>query len=136
MNRTLYLLCGVPGSGKTWVCRQLEDAFNWVPHDDHLDDLIPALVSALRQSDKPLITECPFAERHLREKLEYHGFDVRPVFIVEDPETVRRRYFERERKPIGKASLTRAATILNRAKEWDAPYGTSAEVLKYLSEKA
>jgi adenylate kinase family enzyme len=33
----IYLLCGVPGSGKTWVAQQLNN-FVWVPHDKYKVD--------------------------------------------------------------------------------------------------
>lgn len=129
---TVYLVCGVSGSGKTWVCKQLANKFTYVPHDEHFKDHVAAVFRAGLKSDKPVITEVPFAERDAKTKLEYLGCNVIPIFVVETPETVRKRYFQREGKEPQKAALTRAVSITERAKEWKTPMGTSSEVLKYL----
>jgi hypothetical protein len=84
------------------------------------------------QNGNPLITESPFGERVLRENLEKRGVTVIPYFVIEHPHVVARRYFEREKKPIQKAALTRATTIRVRADEWKSPSGTSLEVLQML----
>jgi hypothetical protein len=131
--RTIYLVCGVPGSGKSWVCNQLKNLFTYVPSDDfekgfHLD----ALKAASR--NKPLLTDCPFGESALRTRLENANFKVIPYFIVENLETIKSRYKSRTRKDLPKNHQTRAATILDRAKEWKAKYGTSEEVLKMLKD--
>lgn len=60
--------CGVSGSGKTWVCEQVKDLFTYVPHDENMKNICSAIVKA--NADKPLITECPFGERYLKESLE------------------------------------------------------------------
>ena len=132
MNHIVYLVCGVPGSGKTWVCEQLRHKFNYVAHDDHLKDLVGAILRSSASSSAPTITECPFAEREMRIKLTMHGFQVRPIFIVEDPDTVRSRYMAREGREPHRGALTRADSIGARAREWQAPYGTSTEMLAYL----
>ena len=31
--KTVYLVVGVPASGKSWVCEQLKDKFEYVHHD-------------------------------------------------------------------------------------------------------
>lgn len=134
MKNTVYLICGVSGAGKTWVCTQLTDKFNYVPHDKHFKNIVMALVDAGKASSKPLITECPFGERHMREMLERFGFNVQPVFVIEKAKVVAKRYLGREGKPISKAPLTRSASIIDRANEWKAKHGTSEEILKYLSE--
>ena len=33
----IYLLVGVPGSGKSWVASRLAMEFLYVPHDDYMD---------------------------------------------------------------------------------------------------
>lgn len=132
--KPIYLVCGVPGSGKTWVCRQLIHKFTYVPQDFHYNDQPEALVEGAIHSDKPIITECPFGERVLKEDLEKRGLKIIPIFIVENPEIVRRRYEAREEKECPSNVYTRAATILNRALEWEAFYGTSTEVWSYLNE--
>jgi hypothetical protein len=131
-NHIIYLICGVPGSGKTWVCEQLRHKFNYVVHDDHIKDVVGAILRSAANSNVPTITECPFAERELRAKLVMHGFQVNPVFIVEEPEIVRSRYIGREGREPHRGALTRASSIGDRAREWNAPHGTSTEMLDYL----
>jgi hypothetical protein len=74
----------------------------------------------------------PFAERKLREDLEHAGIKVVPVFVIEPPEVVAKRYYTREGKPLHKAAITRATSIRDRAGEWSAFGGTSDEVLEHL----
>ena len=128
----IYLVCGVPGSGKTWVCRQLAHKAYYIPHDLHYRDHAHALLKASRTSIKPIITEVPFAERVLRETLEKHGITVKPIFVIEDVQTIADRYEAREGKKIPKNNITRAKSIIDRAKEWNAFMGKSEEVLKHL----
>lgn len=128
----VYLVCGVPGSGKTWVCRQVCEKFAYVPHDLHINDHIEFVCTMAKQVKIPIITECPFAERVTKEKLEAGGCVVIPIFIVEKPEVVAERYLQREGKPLYQSGITRASSIGSRADEWGAFKGTAGEVLNYL----
>lgn len=131
----VYLVCGVPGSGKTWVCSQLQDRFTYVPNDDYIGgDYVKELYRAARSSEKPILGDCPFAERMVRDKLIGLGIDLVPVFIVEPAQVVKKRYEEREGKPCPTQHLTRAMNIKERAEIWRAPFGTSSEVLDILKE--
>lgn len=129
---SVYLLAGVPGSGKSSVCEQLRDKFFYVSHDKCGDFLSKVILDISKSQKKPILTDCPFAERKLKDELEAQGLDVIPVFIVEDPNVIARRYELREKKPASKATLTRASSILERAREWNAFHGTSDEVLNHL----
>ncbi len=135
MIKDLYLICGVPGAGKTWVCKQLVGKYAYVPHDSHLDGtLIAQCKLKANTGDKPLVTECPFGETVMRAKLIAAGFTVHPVFIVEPLRVVKERYESRKSgQKIGQGHATRAVSIEKRAKEWNAPYGTSQEILEYLN---
>ena len=134
----VYLVCGVPGSGKTWVCNQLTESFTYVPHDDDLKSphRRAMLKARLYCAERIPLTDCPFAERELRLSLEAFGFIVKPYFIIEHPDICAARYFTREGKQLAKSSLTRAVTILQRAREWNAPCGTSEEILALLKSEA
>ncbi len=131
-KKTVYLLCGVSGAGKTWVCKQLLDKFDYVPHDENFKD--PMKPYEKNEFSKDIITECPFAERVMKLQLEKLGFPVVPVFVIEPPHVIRERYKTREGKEPHKAAMTRASSIKNRALEWDAFHGDSAQVLKHLQD--
>lgn len=131
-KRIIYLVCGVSGSGKTWVCKQLTSKFAYVPHDENYDNIYAAITRAMNSTKLPIITEVPFGERPMRDNLERVGHIVIPVFVIENPDLIAERYIMREGKPIQKSAYTRAHTIIDRAREWNAFHGTSKEVLKYL----
>lgn len=133
IKKEVFLICGVSGSGKSWVCRQLSNKFNYIPHDEHFNDDLAKVLSE-KDNGKPFITECPFGERVLKSQLEWAGFKVRPYFVYEKPFTVYKRFIEREGKEPSKAVMTRAATIKKRIDEWKAPHGSSEELLKMLKE--
>lgn len=131
----IYVVCGVPASGKSWVCEQLKGSFKYVKHDSYKDKAAyaDALVEA-DQAPKPVIGDCPFAERVLKELLDDRGANVEFVFIIESPETIQSRYSERN-KEIPKTHLSRLNTIKDRAEEWESFSGTSKEVCDYLKAK-
>lgn len=133
--QNIYLICGVPGSGKTWVCEKVKDRFHYVPNDEYINgNYAEALKTAARKAEKPILADCPFGERLLRESLETSGIKVIPYFIVEAPHIVKTRYEARDKKPIPRAHLTRAISIVNRAVEWQAPMGNAESILLMLSE--
>lgn len=132
MKAKVYLVCGVSGSGKTWVCRQLLDKFTYVPHDEHYNDQSFAVQQASK-GGRPVITESPFGERLVRSEMELlYGLEVIPVFVITPVEQVAQQYHAREGKYLPQAARTRAGTIINRAIEWKAFHGSSEEVLAYL----
>lgn len=161
-RQPIYLVVGVSGSGKSWACRQVTEKFHYIPHDrcwthpDHPgswnaatpwaadmkdesryikgaeSNHLEVLLEAVNIAQRPVLTECPFAERQLREDLEANGAQVIPVFVIEDPVVVAERYERREGKPVSSAVLTRANSIKKRAEEWNAFSGKSDEVLSYL----
>ncbi len=131
----IYLIIGVPGSGKSWVSAQLEQRFNVVRHDDYIgEDYARALAEADGQ-DKPVLGELPFGITEIKTKLETKGYEVVPVFILEDTNTLTKRYQEREGKDIPRGHLTRQETYRQRAKEYRAYSGTSLQVLEHLKQK-
>lgn len=135
--RKVILLCGVPGSGKSWVISQLHDKYLHVNHDAIPGNPKNALARQCRiaaQGNKDVIIDCPFAERELRDELIAQGLRVVPMFIVEPPNLVAKRYAQREGKPASQSTLTRALTIIDRANEWNAKMCTSTAMLLYLRE--
>lgn len=135
MNK-VYLVVGVPGSGKTWVCNQLKDKFNYVPHDLHKDNYLEAILFCARNMNKSMLIETPFSISQLKEPLEQDGREIETVFILEDYSTVLNRYQAREGKNPSPGDRTRHETYRKRAEENGSFSGTSQEVLEYLKGKA
>lgn len=147
MAQVVYLVCGVPGSGKSWVCDQLK-GFVYVSHDAFIGPKTglskavgtAGLVAAVKEATKgknPVVVDCPFGESELKAKLEAAGCEVEPLFIVETTAVIKERYRSRNgaSRELPKASATRAESIKERAKEWGAKCGTSKEVLSMLEGK-
>lgn len=134
----IYLLVGCPGSGKTWVCSQLGDAYHVVPRDAVPDrnneNYLRDIAREAKSATKPLIVEAPFSVSDILHPLRELGHRVTPMFILEDPLVVSTRYLKREGRPIPQTHLTRQDTYRRRAAELDAFSGTSAEVVARLKE--
>lgn len=145
MIQTVHMVCGVPGSGKSWVCEQLTDKFKYIKHDDYIKplrlkddkmsegdkDFIADIIKAAK-GKKPVLIDCPFGERDLRAKIQLVGLTVKPWFIVEKAEVVKSRYQSRTGRELPMSSVTRCETIMNRVAEWDAPHGPALAVLNAL----
>lgn len=130
MKQTIYLVCGVPASGKTWVCSQLK-GFTYVPHDDYIGkDLISALATAAA-GDRPVVSEVPFGERELINALRGKHFVVRPYFIIEPAGVISNRHRPRGGTP-SPSTMKRLPGLIKLAEEWKAPYGTSTKIFRLL----
>jgi hypothetical protein len=133
MNK-VYLVVGVPGSGKSWVCSQLKESFYHVPHDSHIGSDYPGLIkelSGLVQS-KPILAETPFSVSQFTDILS----NVETVYVLDRYEVVLERYKAREGKAPAPGDRTRQETYRKRARESGSFSGTSQEVLDYLKGKA
>jgi hypothetical protein len=97
---------------------------------------LETLVRAAKTSGKPVLTEAPFGERKLKEDLEAAGVRVRPVFVIEDAEVIRRRFLSREGSLPSQGVITRLSGLKARAISWDAFWGTSDAVLAHLKAPA
>lgn len=131
----LYLICGPPAHGKTYVCKAIKEKFDvsYVEHDINCKRHPEAILEAM-QYKKPVITECPFGERALRDQLESYGVEVTPIFVIEELHVAMKRYQNREGKPYPQNHITRTFGITKRAEEWSAPYGTSDDMIQKVSE--
>jgi hypothetical protein len=140
MTKTIYILVGTPGSGKTWIAKQLIDRFTFVPHDSYKtpNTYVEAIRLEATRSNKPILCETPFTLSFYTDSLS--GFEVKPIFIIETPEVTQGRYESRFREtghgqPImPKGHLTRIDTYHKRAHELGAPMGTSSAMLDYLKK--
>lgn len=129
----IFLVIGVPSSGKSWVCEQLSDLFHYVPNDDYIgEDYGAALIKAAHVAALPVLAEAPFGISELKERLEAEEIEVVPVFIIEEDDILAERYEAREHREIPKGHLSRQRTYVTRAEEYGAFSGTSEEVLEHL----
>lgn len=113
----IYLLCGVPGSGKTWVATQLNQ-FSYVPHDKYpVADYHKHLLASARHSNKPVLGEAPFRISVLVDHLKDQGAEVKTYYISEPEIVVKSRYEARDKKDIPKQHLTNLKRYNER--EWD-----------------
>jgi hypothetical protein len=151
----VILVIGVAASGKSWVCRQLTDRFDYLAHDrcwEHPDftpaDLPDApwgppgsvsrhlemLALAAQGGARPVISEVPFGESELMRRLRGVGVDVLPVFVVEEPKVIMTRYYQREKRSPPMEVLTRAGRLQAKAERLGAFFGTSDEILAHLQQ--
>lgn len=142
VKETIYLVVGVPGSGKSWICEQLKDRFTYCHHDGYIGHIahpeayVDGILEAAKETEKPILAEAPFSVSAIKNPLEWHGHRVVPLYIIEDPSVVAARYQKREGKPIPKGHLTRMNTYAQRAKATKAFHGTSREVFERLVDVA
>ncbi len=132
---TVYLLCGLPASGKTYICERL--GWSYVPNDSYMNresSLVQAVVQiASRARLTPVITDCPFGERVRREMLESMRIQVIPYFVLESVDVLWKRYQARPQRPLKREYfVSRAPGLKQRAIEWRAPHGTSDQILNLL----
>jgi len=133
----VYLVIGCPGAGKSWVCEQLRELYDYVRHDDYMDGgYVDAIIRQHAIAAKPLLIETPFSVSQIKEPLEKKGLQVVPVFILEAPEVVSARYLKREGVIIPTGHLTRQLTYRQRAKDWHAFHGTAEQILEFLRNAA
>jgi len=136
----LYCIVAAPASGKTWVTTQLSDKFHLIHHDGYIylkgpkGAYVRAILAEAPKATKPVLIEAPFSMSEIFEPLKANGYEIEPVFIIEDPKVHTERYFKRENKPIPQGHLTRTLTYLQRAKDGKHFYGTAEQVLKHLQE--
>lgn len=132
MSAKIFLVVGVPGSGKTWVCARAGDKFEFISHDDNQPDYVGAILESAKTSSKPLLIEAPFSISQIMDPLVSAGHEVTPLVIIEPAVVVSDRYQARCGKAIPKGHLTRMQTYLGRAAERGWFYGSSDDILARL----
>lgn len=128
-NKTVHLVIGPPGAGKSWVCRQLGGVYlidsDWVKRSD----LSRVIVSATWQL-LPVVMDLTFRVSTTIKTLP--GVDFKVYAIVEEREIVAARLVGRGGKvtPTLDSRIKRVASL---AKRYGAFTGTSSQVLWRLS---
>jgi guanylate kinase len=128
----LFLVCGVPGAGKSWVCNQLTNctyiSFDGTKKKDHLQLLIEA-----GRLPQPIVFDPTFKISTL---IKRYGdiFDIKPVFILESELTLKKRIADRGGE--WTTSLDkRIIQIGKRAEKYGIFSGTSSEVLDFMKKQ-
>ena len=135
-SRTVDLIVGCPGAGKSWVTERLKDRYELVHHDAYAgmtgQRYVNAIKSAAASATKPILAEAPFSVSQIRRPLEKAGYDVRTVTIQEDRDVIAKRYQSREGRPIPQGHLTRQDTYREMAEKSGEFVGTNKQVLSHL----
>lgn len=125
----MHLICAVPGSGKTWICKQL-DQFSYIPHDEYpVDRYHVKLIEAAQWSKKPILAEAPFRCSVLIEQLKEKEISVKTYHIDEPLVRVIDQYEKRMKKRFPKQHMSNYYRYRDR--EWD-HRGTSEQILSIL----
>lgn len=126
-KKTVYLVTGASGSGKSWVCSQLTDKFDYVEHDATKRDAVRAAILSSHRSHvmyDPTVGVSTFIKRNS------DVFDIKLVVIKELEEVIRARIQGRGGvfTPHILKRMSRMSSLSSNA----AFAGTSDEVLNFL----
>lgn len=132
-QQTVYIVSGIAGSGKSWVCNNLKDnpKFHYVSYDsnkkrEHLDLIRKAPKNKIVLYDLNINTST-FIRRNCQE------FNIRFVTILGDFLKVKKQLKDRGGK-ITKGTYSRWKVMKRRSKTYGEFNGSSFDVLKYLSK--
>lgn len=129
-SRTIIVLAGAFGAGKTWVCRQLAHLFDYVPFDEFRDSLRSEVILRTTTSKKPIIVDPSICASSWK-TLSLLGYRVILCVIVEDVGVVADRIKSRGGVVNVKAISKRCRRMDALARLADAR-GTSDEMLNML----
>lgn len=126
----LYLIAGVSGSGKSWVCNQLSKQFNYISYDAVPKKQHLTLLLNPKNHNKPLLYDLSiktstFIKRHSKE------FDIHFITIMGDFLQVKQQLKNRGGK-ITKGLYRRWIIMKNRTDQYAEFTGSASEVLSYL----
>lgn len=124
---TVYLLCGVSGSGKSWIAAQVLDkctyvSFDKVPKPEHLSRIMSSGSDVLYDPTYKIST---FIRRHS------HELNIIPIFILEGEDIIKTR-LEGRGGSITASVIKRIASMQARAGKYGVFSGTSDQVFRFL----
>jgi 5-methylcytosine-specific restriction endonuclease McrA len=130
--RTVYLLCGANGAGKSWVSSQLDDKFHKLNYDTLPKDMIQTFLEDA-PGDKPILFELPFKIVNFMNSYGFQ-FNIKPIFIVESDDVIKVRIVGRGGEFTNNVRK-RAKRIREKyVKKYTCFSGTSQECLDYLKK--
>lgn len=137
MSQKVYIVCGPSGIGKTWVCEQLKDQYEYVPHDIHdVKEYPDALEEAANTSQKPVVGEAPFRTSVLVNELRQRGIKCEAIYIVEPEHVWESRVMLRDGAlGVTERRIKQYHHLKNRAAEVGDYVASAQEVLTYLKAR-
>jgi len=125
MNHKIYLVCGVAGAGKSWVCNRLSDRIHYNSYDEH----------GFTQPTKKLELHDRTVGVSTTIKLwRKQGFEVLPIFVMGDFLKIKQQIKDRGGS-ITKGLYRRWKRMKSLANKYSYFTGDSSEVLKFLKNE-
>lgn len=126
----IYVLAGVSGSGKSWVCEQLRDQFHYIPMDKYKKNI--GYMLNVTSNDKPILID-PTTNVSTYFKRLSDKYDVALVVIIEDKDTIIKRLEARGGNFT--KSIARRISRMKALSSRSIFSGTSHQVLDFLQNK-
>ena len=130
IKQDLYIVAGCPASGKSWVCNQLKDKFNYISYDN--TSKTQCIQELIINNDKPLLFDPTIKVSTFIKRIK-NRFNVHLIVIIEDEDTINQRMINRGGQ-ITDTIKRRIKRMSNLSKQAEFS-GTSDQVLKYLLNK-
>lgn len=129
----LFIVCGVSGSGKSWVCNQLKDisyyvSYDEIPREQHYYEFIEGSKTNLPILYDPFRSPTTILRRYSTQ------FNTRLIVIDEPLDTIVSRIKQRGGKP-NIDSLEKIRGKIPRWRQYAEFSGTSDQVLEYLKSE-
>jgi len=129
----IIVIAGITGSGKSWICNQLRDKFNYIPYDGiPKEQHLLKILEKSRENNKPVLYD-PFRKGSSFYKRYKDFYDVKFLVIVETAEVI----WERLKSRGSKMTLEEVQELViknNRNLKHSTFSGTSIEILNYLRD--
>lgn len=146
-NIKIYLIAGVPCSGKTWVFEQLaknktlQGKYEHLAHDDYIGkDYVGSIkekcirLCSSSKSPRVVIIETPFSPTKLGTPLKTEGLQVEEVYLTPGERILRGNNENRGRR-LKEKELKQNQTFLKRAQENNCFHGDALSVMIYLTQE-
>jgi len=132
----LYLITGASGVGKSWVCKQLKDHFNYLPFDGIRNKHHLNILRNPKMHSKPMLYDPTFKSSTFVRRYGSKGtneFDIHFIVVAGDFITCKAQLINRGGK-LTKTFYKRWKAMQARYRTYGEFIGSSSEVLKYLKE--